>query len=140
MLDVAEGTGQVVVVVVLSKHFEKRTVRAGLRGFFLGRDVGDMPLLDFLGPLWVEHLIKRLGLTPRVPLSGLGIDLLVFLRLFEQVWMMFLQPEPLVPALVETEVASRAGAPVVIVREPDAALFENAMHTCKIDPVLDERV
>src|SRR5262245_17422414 len=42
--------------------------------------------------------------------------------------MTFHQPDPLRPPLEEAKVATRAGAPVIISRQPDAALIEEAMH------------
>src|SRR4051794_36568841 len=70
-------------------------------------------------------VVKRATIDPGVVAAAAG---LVGLGLFVQRRMALLQALPLRDLLVEAEVAPRAAAPLVVARQAEAAVVEQALH------------
>lgn len=127
----------VVLVVRVGKHLEQSAVRLhALRGpVTCGLVLG----FDLVPSLY--QFVQRLTLSPGV-LTALHsatpvIDLFLVLNgLLEQVWVAVLESNPFVLALEEAEVAAGPGAPLVVVRQADASLVEDALDSGPVDAVL----
>src|SRR6266540_2300458 len=96
-------------------------------------------LLDLLNTFWLGEVFQRFLAAPGVTLPCLGVELLVLFRLLKVVWMPFKKADPFHSALEEAEIAPRPPPPLVLGRQTDPTLVQNALDVVDHEAVLLKR-